>query len=46
MDSGEVGVVEGKEECMAEGPPETPIGQEFWRVFGPQSGASRESSLL
>jgi hypothetical protein len=27
------------------GPPESPIGEDFWRDFGSQSGVSRESSL-
>jgi hypothetical protein len=40
MGSGEVGIVQGKEEDMGEGEgsSESPIGQDFWRAFSSQPG--------
>lgn len=31
---------------QGQGPLESPVGQDFWRTFGLQTGVSRESSLL
>lgn len=40
MGSEEVGIVQGTEKCMGEeGPPESLIGQNFWRVFVPSLGS-------
>lgn len=38
MDSGEVGVLEGKEECMAEGPPRVLQDRSFGGLLVPSLG--------
>lgn len=46
MDSKEVVTIKSKEECMGERkvPPESPVGLEVWRNFGPSQESLGESS--